>query len=199
VLAVLRTAAPPLELGRFWSLVGELGWGRRIHDADALALEIARLMDLDTCLAAGNRCALLDRELERAFAAWSLQTQQELGLDANLFRHLRQHLIGLGRAEFEAALRNPALAKHRGERDDYLESFGQAFHAALRQHSDEALEAALAKAAQPFTPDELRDGLVVAHAEHGLGVVREEPWANRWRASFRGGDLLVDRRPALLH
>ena len=44
----------------------------------------------------------------------------------------------------------------------------------------------------------VREGMVVTHPEHGLGVVREEAWANRYRASFRAGDLLVDRRSALV-
>ena len=199
VLAVLRSVTAPLELTRFWKLMDELGWGRRVQDWEELARQLGRKLSLEECLSAGARCTALERDLERAFSVWGMQTQQKIGLGSELERDLRFHLIGLGRTEYETALRNPAVAKQRGERDDYLEAFGQAFVAALREHSDEVLDAALAKAAQPFAPEELRDGMVVTHAQHGLGVVREEPWANRWRASFRDGDLLVDRRPALLH
>jgi hypothetical protein len=198
-LASLQTALAPLPEPRFWQVVEGLGWGRRTSDPAAAARELAQKTTLTERLQALARFHQLERDLERAFASWELRTQQEIGLGDELERDLREHLIGLGQAEYEAARRNPALAKQRADRDDYLESFGQAFQEATASATDAELDEVLRQVARAFDPAGLREGGVVLHPQHGLGVVREEPWAHRCRVTFPEGDLLVDKRPELLH
>lgn len=148
-LNALRAVARPLDEGRFWEVIEGLGWGRRTSEAHDAARQLARAVGPVECLGAQARFVRLEGELERSFTAWAIRSQDDIGLGDELERNLRQHVIGLGRATYAAAFTNPALAKQRGERDDYLDSFGHVFKMAFEEYADEAIEEALRQLPAP--------------------------------------------------
>lgn len=127
--------AAPMGLDEFWAEVSALGWGTRVNHAAAAAEVLASRLDAPRLHAMHERFKLVDQQLARAIELWMLQREETLGLPHQLARDLRGHIIGLGEIPFGAAVQGPWRAKHRAERDDYLEGFGRSFELALARLS----------------------------------------------------------------
>lgn len=147
VAHALAGRVEPMGLTEFWSMVAQLGWGSRLHEPKACGAELAEKFSPQQLLAMRERFALLDGQLAKAVELWALQHEESLGLPADLQRELRAHLIGLGEIPFGAAVQGPWRAKHRAERDDYLEGFWRVFELALEKVPAEQLQALVASGA----------------------------------------------------
>ena len=101
-----------LREDEFWALVEEVGWPEVAIDAAKLSL--MRRYDSETMESFRRVFHRKSNELARAAAMdWCCDSWDDT----------RAHIIGLGRAEFERNLSNPALMREREENGDYRESF----------------------------------------------------------------------------
>ncbi len=116
---------PALEEPRFWEAVAAVRWDKREDDAFATRL-IAALgahASPATIAAFAHRRHALLRALELRLLAWEADTGRTLECGDDSFRDLMNHVIGLGHAEYEATLTDPARAAARADSRDFRESF----------------------------------------------------------------------------
>lgn len=113
---VVRRA--PLAPDVFWSLVEKIGWSEEKPTGTTEALHTAEII----AAFASTRIEML-RTMEQRLQTWELQTARTIEAGDDSFNDLCNHLIGLGRATYEAALAEPALAAERAESHRFRESF----------------------------------------------------------------------------
>ena len=101
-----------LSEDRFWAIVEEVGWPEVSIDEAKLAL--MKRYDSETM-----ECfyEVFDRKKAQ------LATAAEVDWCCDSWDDTRAHIIGLGRAEFERHINNPALILERESSNDYRESF----------------------------------------------------------------------------
>lgn len=127
---------------RFWSITGELGWGRRSIKPEALGRALAGWVGFLECVALDRTRLSLGRKLRDGIEAWEKSSGMPLPCGDDSFGDLVHHVIGLGRETYEATLADPALALSRAETRDYEESFAYVFQVAERHYPlTEVLEA----------------------------------------------------------
>ncbi|HUU88870.1 MAG TPA: DUF4240 domain-containing protein [Candidatus Glassbacteria bacterium] len=106
---------------RFWKIVEECGWGTKTIDDKAikkiLLKELSKEEAKEFTDIKRKFMAQLDKKLAKVIS--------NLGDDS--YGDLLSHIIGLGKAEFEAVLNDPQLAKIRAEKYQFVESFSYVF------------------------------------------------------------------------
>lgn len=161
---------PALEPDRFWGLVERVGWrDPGAPHEDRLVAEGFR----DTVLA-HTREMELAHQLSEVLAAQrgSEALQRQTG---HLHSMLTSHVIGLGRAVFEAAARDPRGLLARGRTRDFREGFDDLFPKAVRRFSDDVVRSAFLGSFVPrpwLDGERWRKDALVRHEQWGLGIVK---------------------------
>lgn len=121
-VAFTRVAA--MSESEFWRLTEPYGWGTRTTDYKKIKKDLMRKLTPEQAT-----------ELSDAF--WKLRgplanaLDPVVGIGGDSFDDLVSHIIGLGRREYQAVMRNPELAVARahapyGSKEGYTESFSYA-------------------------------------------------------------------------
>lgn len=153
---------PDADTDAFWSQVAAIGWGSGRPIVE-LAAELAARVRLVECVALHGRMYSLSHALRAIIEAWEASSGEHLPCGDDSFGDLANHIVGLGRATYEATLADPALALRRAEARDYRESFAYVFQRAEQCYGLDEFAAALREhAAEAVVDDPL----------HGLGVRR---------------------------
>jgi hypothetical protein len=193
---LLVVHAPEMPEERFWELVEEIGWGRPSTDIQSLGARLAEKVSLLDCVTAANRAHSVCSRLGTRIEQWEEETGKRLQVGDDSFSDLRNHIIGLGKAESDRVMQDPALALERAEKRDYKESFAYVFQRAEERFSEAELVSAARSLCppKPFTSVEaLKDDDFVEHPAFGPGVVRDLSYKSEVRVVFGGGDLVLTR------
>jgi hypothetical protein len=212
----------------FWKLVDDLGWGTKTTDYKALKKRLVRNMSPNQAAAFSTTLATLRGKLYKVVEQWEDEHDSQIGLGDDGFGDLLHHIIGLGKREYYAALRNPALAHARALKNDFTESFSYATPytsdyrlldvGEYRQRGEKVVEVAGWLAQRPESREVqkalrvLVDGFDVlgrrgAHefiaqeeALVGAAKIVEDWWEKMLRdlGWSRSGDALVSEMPAKL-
>lgn len=112
-----RTAA--MSESEFWKLVDELGWGR---DTNYKRIKAYILKNWTK-----EQWAEFDKVKDKIFNALYKRLDREVkGVGDDSFSDLLEHIIGLGKREYDAVMKDPSLAQKRADKYDYKESFAYA-------------------------------------------------------------------------
>ena len=120
-LIKVATAArvTPMGAAKFWAIVKSIGWGTKTTDNQKIKKKL--LHDLDAqegpsfYEAYDQAKNKLDQKIDKFV---------ELGGDS--YGDLLSHIVGLGKKEYDAVMKNPKLAGERAARRDFKESFDYA-------------------------------------------------------------------------
>lgn len=134
IQALTSTAMPEAE---FWKIVDDLGWGTKTTDYKGLKKHLLRNLSPNQAAAMQTTFAQLRGKLYRTLTEWEeegdtwLETgkhgnPRSFGLGDDSFGDLIAHIIGMGKQEFFAVLKNPQKALDRARKDAYKESFSYA-------------------------------------------------------------------------
>jgi hypothetical protein len=186
----LSRVAPKMPEERFWALVERIGWADESVGHEARGKALAGELDVLETTSASSALYRLTGRLRTRLEEWEEESQKHIPCGDDRFSDLCNHIVGLGRAEYERVWENPALALERAERRAFRESFAYVFIAAAAAYSDEAYIEALRREAspRPFDPERLEEDAVVEHPRFGVGVVYK---GETTRVVFSQGDLEV--------
>jgi hypothetical protein len=128
-IAALINARAQMSEGTFWKVVSEIGWGNS-SDNNRIKKRLLALWTPEQAEAARGTFSKLKGRLYNRVDDWSReeveQEDRNLGLGDDSFDDLLSHIIGLGKREYDAVMRDPSLAQDRALKGDYKESFSYA-------------------------------------------------------------------------
>lgn len=116
------TTPMPMPLPVFWTVVGALGWTKGAN-ALQVQVQVLKTMTLEQVQSAQVTMVELSNQLDRAIMAYELYHRHTCGLGDDSFSDLIAHIVGLGEAEYNAALEDPSLAVERAQANNFTESF----------------------------------------------------------------------------
>ncbi|MFO0556032.1 MAG: DUF4240 domain-containing protein [Polyangiaceae bacterium] len=132
--AYARAHRPPMKEEAFWQVVAALEWARD-NSVERAGRVLADRLDLEEALSfAATRMELLGR-LSARIEAWEEATGGRVEAGDDRLRDLVNHVIGVGRDEYERTLAEPHLAAERALRRDFKESFAYVEQAAWELRS----------------------------------------------------------------
>lgn len=132
--ALTATAMPESD---FWKIVDDLGWGTRTTDYKVIKKQLLRNLSPNQAASLQTTFAQMQGKLYKALTAWEengdtwMETgkhgnPRSFGLGDDSFGDLIAHIIGMGKREFAAVLKNPQLAHDRARKNAFKESFSYA-------------------------------------------------------------------------
>lgn len=107
----------------FWDAVAEIGWGTKTMDYRRV--EERLLQSWDGPFTHGFKTKLTEKWTELIDVVEEFEKREGVtcGLVEESFWDLMHHIVGLGKKEYEATLKNPMRAIRRGRDYDYVRSF----------------------------------------------------------------------------
>lgn len=134
LLQALTSAAMPEP--EFWKIVDSIGWGTKTTDYKAVKRDLLRNQSPNQLASFRTTLEVLRGRLYKALTKWEEDEERawlpgggrspktrEIGLGDDGFSDFLHHIIGLGKREYEANLKNPELAQKRARAYDFVESF----------------------------------------------------------------------------
>lgn len=124
LLPLLKTAA--MSEADFWKLIEPYGWGRKTIDYKPIKKSLLGKVPQDEAQALSDAFGKLKGSLAKAVSKWERENDKQLPVSDDGFDDLLSHIIGMGKREYEAALKDPAKVFERANKGDYKESFAYA-------------------------------------------------------------------------
>lgn len=103
----------------FWQIVDDIGWGTKTLNYKAGQIALVRRLSREQAKAMHQTFGKLDSALYRVLEPIADAT----GLGDDGFSDLRAHIIGLGKHEYAANLKDPSRALERARKGAFKESF----------------------------------------------------------------------------
>jgi len=107
----------------YWQAVAEIGWGTKTTDSRAVEAAILKSWDNEFIYTFDRRTAALRQELSAKVERYEDLNDVSCGCGDDGFSDLINHVVGLGKEVYEAAMADPMLVVKRGRAYDYVESF----------------------------------------------------------------------------
>lgn len=108
---------------QFWKDIESLGWGTRTTNYKILKKHLLQKWTAEEAKGAGNVYSKLSSNLEQVLDRWAHDEGEEFGLGDDGFSDLIAHIIGMGKREYDASIKNPRRAWDRAQKNQYIESF----------------------------------------------------------------------------
>lgn len=121
LLPLLKSAR--LSEVNVWAMIEGLGWGRKTTDHRKLKAELMSKLTADQAEEFGKIVSRLEGTLGRAITKWSRDNDVEFDLGGDSWGDMLAHIVGLGRREYMATLKDPSRAYERAQKGDFAESF----------------------------------------------------------------------------
>jgi len=110
----------------FWAWVDEIGWGKATTNYNEVQVMLMRVLLASEAEAMRARLGYLTAAMVVRLSNWQKSPNGDyLGSD-DTFADLVAHIVGSGKDEYLAVMREPVLAKRRYDRQDFRESFSYA-------------------------------------------------------------------------
>ncbi len=110
-----------------WALIEELGWGTRTTDYKALKRKIFNALGVNNCGAFRDFIEERIREVFGRLDTYDKKCSEDdtggFELGDSSFSDLCSHIVGLGKEEFDATMRDPELARQRALKGDFKANF----------------------------------------------------------------------------
>lgn len=108
-----------------WALVDKIGWGKSYQtlDTDVVKYRLAASLGLERSEAFSAWVDTKEHALYRAIDNWEKKFHKNFDLGDDSFGDLISHIVGCGKAEYDAILANPGLAYDRARKDNFGEKF----------------------------------------------------------------------------
>jgi len=120
-------SAARVSLSDFWKLVDKIGWGTKTTDTDAIEKAIMLKYSPQEAAALGNIRSQLFDDLYDRLDRWGDAEDMSFGVGDDGFSDLINHIIGLGKREYDAVMKDPKRGWERAQKGTYTESFSYAF------------------------------------------------------------------------
>lgn len=125
---ILASAMPEAE---FWRIVDGLGWGTKTTDYKALNKYLRKTLSEEGVGSLRTTLSKVESRLYKAIEGWERESGKSCGLGDDGFSDLIAHIVGLGKKEYDAVLRDPQQAYDRahakyGTKGGFTESFNYA-------------------------------------------------------------------------
>ena len=132
-----------ITVEREWAVIAQMGWSKKANSS-AMAKEWWGKLRKSEMEALSSFVSARVCDLYFAVANYenTHSTQLEVGSDDG-FSDLWYHVVGLGQAEFDAAMKNPLLLQERYRKGDYKESFAYVFQKPDQPRTNEEKQKAL--------------------------------------------------------
>ena len=118
--------AEPMENAEFWGIIDLALWAPDFNtDVSKRELKL-RLPALAHLKQFRDKFTKLYNSLYNTVIKHEQATETSCGVGDDGFSDLLHHIIGLGKEEYEKAMKKPSLVIERTQRDDYTESFAYA-------------------------------------------------------------------------
>lgn len=123
-----------MDLEKFWCITHLVGWRSLCTEMPDNELEnsifdigkatfLLFLTNIEEMQAYQNRLRDLSMELYIAIRKWGDESGKKIYLPEDDYNDLLDHIIGLGKDEYERTLNNPELAFDRMATNNFVESF----------------------------------------------------------------------------
>jgi len=134
LVPVLKRAA--MSESAFWKFIEPFGWGTKTTDYDAIEKAIMRRLTADQAEELSEAFHRLKGRLYKRVDDWQRDNDRHLGVGDDGFDDLLSHIVGLGKREYDAVMKDPELAYQRaqaryGSKDGFEESFSYAIPSAI--------------------------------------------------------------------
>ena len=121
----IKTAT--MSVLEFWRLTEPYGWGTKTTDYKSIQKDLMRKMTPEQAKDLNQTFRNLKIKLyETVIQAEKAREIPHINVGDDSFDDLQAHIIGMGRREYEAVMKNPALAAERGNAGKFSESFSYA-------------------------------------------------------------------------
>jgi hypothetical protein len=120
---------PQEKLDQFWSLVEEIDWGNNCggREYEQISVRLMREKDPNWVKEASAIRYALVSELSKRLSYWEQEPGNRIDLGDDSFSDLLNHIVGLGKEEFEKSLEDLSRIKRRANEYDFKESFSYCF------------------------------------------------------------------------
>lgn len=115
-----------LSEAKFWKDIEPLGWGTKSTDYKAMKKILLNTWDEEEAESVSDLIRKLRGQLGKAVTEWQDDNDQDLGLYGDSYEDLMNHIIGMGKKEFDACIKDPSRIADRADKSAYTESFAYA-------------------------------------------------------------------------
>lgn len=123
--AVLRLFTARMSESEFWKIVDDMGWGKS-YDYKAMQKKLLRSMTPEEIDEFHDMFEKLRGKVDRAVIEYRNEHDPGAYVSGDGFGDLTAHIIGLGKREYDAVMRDPSKGWKRYQDGDYRESFSYA-------------------------------------------------------------------------
>jgi hypothetical protein len=110
----------------FWRITEPYGWGTKTTNDKRILKDLTKKLSPEEAIELRGTYRHLYDKLSNAVEAYEAKHRVYTELGDDSFGDLIAHIIGMGKAEYHAALRSPARAIARARKHDFKESFAYA-------------------------------------------------------------------------
>jgi len=111
---------------RFWAIVEQIGWGTKTIDYEAIKAELLEVLSVTEAKEMQNKLHEKEEMIRNSLESWEEDTGRNIGLGNDNIMDICAHIVGLGKREWEAAIKNPKIIRDRARANDFEESFSYA-------------------------------------------------------------------------
>lgn len=123
----VRTVTAAMSESEFWAITEPFGWGTKTTDFKPIKKALMARFSQAEAEELSLTFQTLKHKLMKVINRYERTTGDNVEVSDDGFDDLTSHIIGLGRAEYEANLKNPELAANRARKRQYKESFAYCF------------------------------------------------------------------------
>ena len=152
------------DIDTFWEAVAEIGWGTKTTDYKVVEKAILKNWDNEFISSFQSHLGEFQGQLCEEVESFENRNGVSCDCGDDGFSDLTNHVVGLGKEAFEAAMADPMLVVRRGQEYDYAESFSYCIphvsEAALQKESmtfEQAIERARAVHGERYDEDDDED------------------------------------------
>jgi hypothetical protein len=122
--AGLSEAAPGVRDDEFWEIVSWMDW-KSNPDIDEAKIRLVQRFEFNQTKLTEFKDWMVEKKdtIYEALNAWCDENEKTLGIGDDGWEDLCSHIVGLGREEYEACLKNPGRAAERAWGGRFKESF----------------------------------------------------------------------------
>ncbi len=111
------------DIDTFWEAVAEIGWGTKTTNYKVVEKAILKNWDNEFIRSFDGHLGEFRGQLCEKVESFENRNGVSCGCGDDGFSDLTNHVVGLGKEAFEAAMADPMLVVRRGQKYDYTESF----------------------------------------------------------------------------